>query len=180
MKKKSKSKAKSKVKKITELKPVATKTESLKWEPELIVSSFKTLPEGAWDECLSLITERDLSLLNEIESVIKTAKDDHVLQIVLAYMEDELLGFCVFNAWAGQTRSRAILLSVIKGMDTFDNADGTQRLVATLLVERSMQEAINLKNHATIKDLGEVFCIAKDTWAHEIIRRFGFFPCPSY
>lgn len=163
------------------LKVVATKTADLKWEPQLVVvSPFKALPEESWQSCLDLIDEKDIRLLEELDSVIETAKDDHVLYIVLAYSEDEIVGFALLNAWSGQTKSKAILLSYVAGLDDYDKANGMSRLTGQLLVERTMQEALNLKNHDTIKDLTEVYCIAKDTWAHDIIRRFQFVPVPAY
>ena len=163
------------------LKVVATKTEDLKWEPKLVVvSPFKSLPEDSWKSCLNLLNENDVGLLDELDSVIDTAQDDHVLFIVLAYIDDEIVGFALFNAWAGQTKAKAILLSYVAGLADYDKATGMDRLTGQLLIERTMQDAMNLKNHDTIKDLTEVYCIAKDTWAHDIIRRFQFVPVPAY
>ena len=163
------------------IKVVATTTESLKWEPKIVVvSPFKGLPEDSWQECLDLIDESDAHILDEIESVIDTAKDDHVLYIVLAYVDDTIHGFCLFNAWSGQTKAKAILLQYVKGMKDYDKADGLCRLTGHMLVERTMQEAMNLKNHDTVKDLMEVYCIGRDTWVQSIITKFQFTPVPAY
>lgn len=166
---------------MKQLKTVATVTKSLKWEPQLVVvSPFKSLPESSWQECLDLLENSDVNLLTEIESVIETAKDDHVLYIVLAYVNDEINGFALFNAWSAQTKAKAILLSYVKGLKDYENADGISRLTGALLIERTMQEALNLKNHDTIKDLLDVYCVGKDSWAQSIIRKFEFNPIPAY
>lgn len=166
---------------MKKLKVVATKTEDLKWEPKLVVvSPFKSLPEDSWKACLDLLGEKDIGLLEELDSVIDTAQDDHVLFVVLAYVDDEIVGFALLNAWAGQTKAKAILLSFVSGLEDYEQADGMSRLIGHLLVERTMQEAMQLKNHDTVKDLLEIYCIAKDVWAQEIIRKFQFTPIPTY
>lgn len=163
------------------LQVMSTITTDIKWEPQLvIVSPFKGLPDASWQECLAIVGESDEHILDEIDSIIESSKDDHVLYIVLAYVDDSITGFCLFNAWSGQTKSKSILLSYVSGLSDYHKSEGLPKLIGRLLVERTLQEAYNLKNHDTVKDLTDVYCIAKDTWAHNIISQYGFTPILSY
>lgn len=166
---------------MRQIQILSTRTQDLKWEPEIVVvAPFKSLPDNTWAECLSLLTEKEAPLLEEIESVIDTSKDDHVLYIVIAYVDNAICGFSLFNAWAGQTKSKAILLFYVQNLDNFKEADMLVKLTATMLIERTMQEALLLKNHDTIKDLKSIYCSSQDEWAHRIIREFDFTPVAVY
>lgn len=156
-----------------------TKTEKLKWEPEIVViSPFKSMPDDAWSACLDLID--DETLLSEIESIIETANDDSVLFSVLAYSEDQLVGFSLFNAWRGATESKGIMIAEVKDMPDFAIAAPFTQLIANLLAEKTMQETCDLKHHATIKDLKKVYVEKSKDWVARSLKKYKYVPVEVY
>lgn len=150
-----------------------TKVDALRWEPVIETCSYWKLSEALVTQFNSLSAGSALN--EELQALLRNSKlsDDHVLLVSYATNKDQVIGWCIFNAWKAQTENQAILL-------VFVSPEWKDRKVEPLIFEAVLQEATSY-DYVAVVTKGMTLNIPKtEKYLIELGSKYEFNPSPIF